>query len=89
MKKWIIVIIGLLLMGCQGFNWSRAAQVYSQQQQDIAYQQNLQNQQNAAAINQRLHQQGQRAYDQYQRQNSEEERYYRRLNNQAQYGVGY
>lgn len=86
MKKCLIVIMGLFLMGCQGFNWSRAAQVYSQQQQNIAYQQNYQNQQNADAINQRLHQQGQRAYDQYQRQNSEQERYYRRLNNQTMYG---
>lgn len=90
MKKVIIVFIGLFLMGCQGHDWSRVAQVYSQQQQDLAYQQNLQSRQNAAAINQRLHQQSQRAYDQYQRQNTEQERYYRRQNNQARYGgVGF
>ena len=68
----IISLIGVFLIGgcSENFDWQTFSQrlnTYSQQQQNLNYQQNMQLRENAREINRQL-------------QHSEQEEYYRRLN---------
>lgn len=87
MKKILVLMVFLMVFvsGCssQDFHWPTFAEglnTYALQQQNLARQQQMQANTNAAMINQQLRQNARHRQRMWQLQNSEQEQYYRRKN---------